>query len=449
MIVMKFGGVSTKDAPSIRMVISIIQNRLHEKPILVFSAMGLTTRHLLESAVHASKGDEASALRILETLKKDHDSVIVELLSHDYRKDTQIQIDQYFQEIEKLLGGLSIIGELSPRSQDKILSYGEFIATTILGSVLEQSSIPAKVMDARDIIITDNRFTRAEPIGEILEEKIPKTFVASFKDNKIPVVQGFVGATREGATTTLGFEGSDFTASLLGSILNANRIEVWKDVPGLMTTDPSIISACKLVQELTYAEAAELTFFGAKILHPSTIEPARSKNIPIHICHLHSPDDTGTIISSQEKREKGIKSITYKRGLDLLTIENPPSNSIFDFFNGVFDVLHRHHILPTVVSTSGLYVKMVLILKEESSEFLDELNHFGHLKHSKGKSTVTLVGYEIDKALDLPQNLWNALNDIPVHFVAQGISPHQFTLVVDEENLEIIIERLHHLYFER
>src|SRR5437762_1986050 len=283
MIVMKFGGTSVEDAPSIERVTEIIRERLNRQPVIVVSAMGKTTRKLLQAAEPSAAGDAKTTLGIVAALKTRHSSEARRLVKHPDGREAFALIEKHFDELKKLLEGLAVLGEVPPRGLDKILAYGELLSSALLADSLFERGIPARLFDARELIKTDDRYGSASPLFDVTDQRIRDAIRPALDSGVVPVLQGFIGSSRDGATTTLGFEGSDYTATILGAALDAEDIQIWKDVSGLMTADPEIYSRARTVKLCSFAEAAELTHFGAKVLHPKAIQPAARKNIPVHI----------------------------------------------------------------------------------------------------------------------------------------------------------------------
>jgi len=449
MIVMKFGGTSMQDPSCIERVTEIVRVRLDLSPVLVFSAMGKTTRHLLETAKLASTGLDQKAETQLEEIRQYHLELAEAFLSGASLHDTQGNLDRHFAEIQKLLGGLFILRELTLRSQDKILSYGELMATEIITAVFRARGISADRLDARDFIITDDRFTRARPLEEITYPKIREHVHPVLEKGHVPVVQGFIGSTEDGATTTLGFEGSDFTATLLSAALDASAVQIWKDVPGLMTADPSMINQARTVKTLSFGEAAELTFFGAKVLHPSAIEPAYRKNIPVYIYNSKEPTRTGTQIASTSKHGKNlIKSIAYKRPLCILHVESKGLVAPHDFFKEVFDVMNRERIVPYVTATSETKAVLAINAEDNMNLLVEDLSHFGNVRVVQNKATVSLVGENLRQTHDVASSVFGNLKGRRVDMVAHGASPICFTFVVEESEVEDVIAQLHDVFFQ-
>jgi len=448
MIVMKFGGTSIEDIPSIERIIGIIQSRLEQQPVVVNSAMGKTTRKLLDVARLSANGMDEKALLRLNEIRDYHFDVARGLMSDFENSDAQTALENYFEELQRLLGGLSVIGELTPRSQDRILSYGELAATTIIASTLQARGINARWLDARDFIITDERFTRAKPVDELTFRGIQEKVLPLVDSGHVPVTQGFIGSTRSGATTTLGFEGSDFTAALAGAALDVSNIEIWKDVNGIMTADPGIFAGARTATNISFQEASELTLFGAKVLHPCTIEPACRKDIPVNIYNSRQPDAGGTTISACTNTETNIvKSIAYNMPVCIVNIMSDSHVDPAVFLRSVFDILEREGIVPCVVTSTGAGIAMAVSASEEMEHAIDELARFGTVTISREKATISLVGENIRTKGDFTPVVFQNLEEVNVYMVEQGASPISLTLVVDESDVPSVIARLHEAFF--
>jgi aspartate kinase len=304
------------------------------------------------------------------------------------------------------------------------------------------------LLDARDLIITDERFTRAQPIEAITYQKINEHVRPVIASGRVPIIQGYIGSTRDGATTTLGFEGSDYTAALVGAALEVSDIQIWKDVSGLMTADPAIFAGARTVKTISFAEAAELTFFGAKVLHPSAIQPARQKTIPVHIYNSKQPEATGTVITTSATAGANlIKSIAYKRPLCILNVLSNRLFSPYDFLKAVFDILDRERLTPYIMATSEASAAIALSALENLEFLIEDLGHFGEVAIINQKATVSLVGENLRHARDFAATVFQHLNGLHVHMIAQGASPINFTFVVDETEVPEVIARLHGVFF--
>jgi len=450
MIVMKFGGTSVQDAPSIERVTEIVRHGLDLQPAVVVSAMGKTTRNLLTAASFSAAGKSHEALAKLNEIREYHLKLAQAVAPPMKNSETLHKLETYFSELQKLFEGLAILRELTLRSQDKILSYGELMSTAIIVAALQQRGINAALLDARDFIITDERFTRAQPIETITYQKINEQVRPIIESGRVPIIQGYIGSTRDGATTTLGFEGSDYTAALVGAALEAADVQIWKDVSGLMTADPEIFAGARTVKTISFAEAAELTFFGAKVLHPSAIHPARVKRIPVHIYNSKKPEATGTEISARANSGSHlIKSIAYKRPLCILNVFSNRTFSPYDFLKGVFDILDRERITPYIMATSEASVALAVSAAENLESLVDDLHHFGEVRITNQKATISLVGENLRSTRGFATTVFENLHGTNIDMIAHGASPINFTFVVEEAQVPAVIARLHGIFFQK
>jgi aspartate kinase len=460
MIVMKFGGTSVEDAASIERVAEIIRERVSQRPIIVVSAMGKTTRKLLQAAESSAAGDSRATLSIIADLKTRHTSEARRLVKNTSEREVFALIERHFDELKKLLEGLAILGEVPPRGLDKILSYGELLSSAIVSDALRDRAISARLMDARDLIKTDDRFGGASPLFEITNRNIREAIPPVVESGAVPVLQGFIASTREGATTTLGFEGSDYTASIVGAALEARDIQIWKDVSGLMTCDPDVYAGARTVRICSFAEAADLTYFGAKVLHPKAIHPAARKNIPVHIYNSKQPGATGTFISATAPASSNlIKSIAYKRPVTIINVkgeavgDSQRAQAPEDFLKGLINALARQRVRPLITAVSAMSVALAIDSREladgRERDFVEEVSAFATVSLQPEKAIVSLVGEELQRDLAIAGRVLNAMAETQPRLILQGSSPIAMNIVVSESEVESVIARLHEAFFDK
>ncbi|MFL6277844.1 MAG: aspartate kinase [Blastocatellia bacterium] len=458
MIVMKFGGTSVEDAASIERVTEIIRARLHQRPVVVVSAMGKTTRKLLQAAEASAAGDARTTLAVVADLKTRHLSEARALVKSTAERAVFSIIDRHFDELKKLLEGLAILGEVPPRGLDKILSYGELLSSAIVADALAERGVPARLLDARDFMITDDRFGGASPLFDITNARAREVIQPVIERDEVAVIQGFIGATREGATTTLGFEGSDYTAAVVGAALAADDIQIWKDVSGLMTTDPRIFAEARTVKACTFAEAADLTYFGAKVLHPKAIHPAARQNIPVHIYNSKQPDATGTAINATAPRCANlIKSIAYKRPITVIHAQGESiSNDTRavapeDFLKTLLNALNRHAARPLLVGVSASSVAAAVdgreLTEARQRDLLEEIGRFATVSVDRDCAIVSLVGEELRADTRLASRVFAAIDETEIGVILHGSSPISMNLIVAEAAVAEVIARLHKVFF--
>ena len=450
MIVMKFGGSSVKDAVSIQQAIKIIQDHLPLSPVIVVSAMGKTTRKLLAVGALAAEGKTAEALEQLAALEADHHAALSQLVEDHSNSPVFSLMARYFSEMHDLAKGLSILKEFSPRSQDAIAAYGELLSSAILAAGLESRGVKVQLLDSRTLMITDDHFTAAEPIEETARARILAALLPELERGSTPVMQGYIGATLAGATTTLGFEGSDFTAAFVGAALDVTTIQIWKDVPGLMSADPAVIPDAQTIPMATCDEMAELTYFGAKLLHPQAVWPAAQERIPVQILDSWRPQDAGTVIQeSAVTPPQGVRSIAFKRGLALLHIVSNRQKPISEFMKGVLEVLDRHRLTPDLTAISSLHCRLALDANLPFERFLPELHRLGTVEIERGKASICLVGQGLIQQPGIAALALRAVSDLRLDLISQGSSPNSVMMIFDETHLETGLKRIHHQFFKR
>jgi len=458
MIVMKFGGTSVEDAPSIERVAGIIRNRLAGRPVVVVSAMGKTTRALLDAAESSAAGDSAKARSIVSEVKSKHSTEAGRLIRDAATSPTLTAVERYIDELNKLLEGLSILGEVPPRGLDKILSYGELLSSAIVAGALAEQGLPVRLMDSRQFIKTDARYGSASPLFEITNAAVREALLPAIDSGEVPIVQGFIGSASNGSTTTLGFEGSDFSAAIIGAALDAEDIQIWKDVSGLMTADPAIFAGARTVKQCTFAEAAELTYFGAKVLHPKAIHPAAEKKIPVHICNSRRPDAAGTAITTTSSRcSNVVKSITYKRPVTVITstadkvpgLSGSEGRLLKLLIDGVAP--GQNGLTPMIAALSASRAVFAI----DSSQFgrdgarglIDEMAGCGQIEITDGRAIVSLVGEDLRSDRTMASRVLKVLDDVDVGLVLHGSSPITMNLIVGAADVERVIARLHDVLF--
>jgi len=448
MIVMKFGGTSVQDASCIERVAEIIKQHLHRRPVVVVSAMGKTTRNLLRAAELASERRLPDSLNLISDIENYHIAEARKVVNNFERTKAYRAISSYFGEMRDLVKGLSILRESTPRSKDAITAYGELISSAILATSLIERGVGAVLLDSRNFIITDENFTRAAPIFDLTNERICAHLLPELAAGRVPVIQGYIGATRTGATTTLGFEGSDYTAAIVGAAIGAEDIQIWKDVYGLMSADPAIISDARTVKMASFDEVAELTYFGAKVLHPSAIWPAAQKGIPVHIYNSKHPQAVGTLITdSTPKSNNLVKSITYKRGITLINAISNRQQSASEFLKAVFDILDHHRIAPDLIVTSEVRIAFAVSGEADLERLIADMRRLGQVQVRAGKASLCLVGQIIKQTADIASTIFSAIRDVRVDLISQGASPNSLIFITGEGDLEATLMRLHESFF--
>jgi len=448
MIVMKFGGTSVESAEAIERVAGIVEGRRAEKPVVVVSAMGQTTDRLLKLATTAVEGDRKLAVELLRDLRDFHGREARKLVPPAHRVALETCLDEHFQELSELAKGLSVLGELTPRAWDAIASYGERLSSLIVSQAFEHRGLPAALLDSRRYIVTDAHHTQAAPNHELTGQRLRDALPALVAEGRIPVMGGFIAATEQGVTTTLGRGGSDFTASIVGAALDAERIEIWTDVDGMLTADPTLFPRARRVKVISFDEASELAYFGAKVLHPSTLLPAVQKQIPVSILNSRKPEAAGTVITHQAPKTRNIfKSIACKKNITMVDISSTRMLMAHGFLRAIFEVFERHQTAVDMVSTSEVSVSLTVDNPMRLPEIVEELRRIASVSYEGGKAIVCLVGDNIKFTPGVAGKVFKAIERVNVRMISQGASVLNISFVVDEERLKEVVSRLHRTFF--
>ena len=443
MIIMKFGGTSVKNAAAFKNVASIIQSNIDKKPLIVLSAMAGVTNILEESvqnAVNQLKEDVSSAV---DKLKSIHQNAISDLFK-DYPKKKQALDKIICDEMKKLEALLSATGTIKIKSTDlshAILSIGEIISSSIMTSLLQTMDIEAKFIDARRIMITTNHNNEIVPVPEIIEVEVQKHILPQAQKGKIVVTQGFIGATSEGAPTTLGRNGSDFSAALLGAALKVEEIQIWTDVDGILTADPTIIKSARPLEFMTFDEACELAYFGARVLYPSAIQPALEKDIPVRVLNTSLPEYKGTLIvnHAQYRYKSLVKSIAYKEGITLLTVKSTQLLLSTKLLSELFYFLTRRGMRVYAVSKSAIKLSLTVENNTKLESILDEFHFSGKLKIDHNKAIVSIVGENMKRNPDISWEVIKMLKEahINIELISQFAGQISFMFIIDEKDIEL------------
>ncbi|HYW44082.1 MAG TPA: lysine-sensitive aspartokinase 3 [Bryobacteraceae bacterium] len=447
MIVMKFGGSSVESAAAIERVAGIVKAREERRPVVVVSAMGKTTNKLLAIAAAAIAGKREEYIPQLHDLRDFHSREARQVVPLADRAELDSTLDEHFQELTELVKGLAVLGELTPRSIDAISSYGERLSSFIVTLAFRHFGMKAEHLDARRFIVTDKRHTQAAPILTETYARLAATVPAMARESVV-VMGGFIGATEDGVTSTLGRGGSDFTASIVGAGIGAEEIQIWTDVDGMLTADPTILAGGHRVKTISFAEAAELAYFGAKVLHPATVVPAIERNIPVLILNSRRPDVPGTrIIAETVTCENVVKSIACKRKITLINIHSTRMLMAHGFLRRIFEVFDRHETPVDMVSTSEVSVSLTIDSTDRLESILADIRQFSEASVEHGNVIVCLVGENIRFTPGVARRVFNVLDGINIRMISQGASLLNLSFVVAEKDLKRTVAALHEELF--
>jgi aspartate kinase len=447
MIVMKFGGTSVESASAIERVASIVKARLERRPVVVVSAMGKTTNKLLAIANTAIHGARQEYLQQIHDLRDFHSREARQLVPLSERAELDRTLDDHFQELTELAKGLAVLGELTPRSIDAISAYGERLSSYIVSCAFRGLGMPAVHLDSRQVIITDKRHTQAAPLFPITYEKLCRTIPPLARDSVV-VMGGFIGSTEEGVTSTLGRGGSDFTASIVGAGIAAGEIQIWTDVDGMLTADPGILPGGHRVKVISFAEAAELAYFGAKVLHPATMVPAVEKNIPVLILNSRRPEVPGTrIVGETVHTANVVKSIACKRKITLLNIHSTRMLMAHGFLKRIFDVFERFETPVDMVATSEVSVSLTIDNPKQIEPICEDLKAIADVQIEGDQAIVCLVGENIRYTPGVAVRVFTALRNVNIRMISQGASLLNLGFVIAEKDLPVAVKALHDEFF--
>jgi aspartate kinase len=443
MLVMKFGGTSVESAAAIERVAGIVKTREARRPVVVVSAMGKTTNKLLAIAAAAIQGKREEYIGQLHDLRDFHSREARLVVPLEQRAELDRTLDDHFQELTELVKGLAILGELTPRSIDAISSYGERLSSFIVTLAFRHFGMKAAHLDSRHLVITDRRHTQAAPDFPETYRRLKAT-VPPLAQESVVVMGGFIGSTQDGVTTTLGRGGSDFTASIVGAGIAAEAIEIWTDVDGMLTADPTILPGGHRVKTISFAEAAELAYFGAKVLHPATVVPAIERNIPVLILNSRRPEVPGTRITADRVPcENVVKSIACKRKITLVNIHSTRMLMAHGFLHRIFEVFDRYETPVDMVSTSEVSVSLTIDNTRNLDAVVKELRAFSEVDVEHEQTIVCLVGENIRFTPGVARRVFNSLDGINIRMISQGASLLNISFVVAEADLRRAVEALH------
>ncbi len=440
MIVMKFGGTSVESAEAIRRVAGIVQARLDRHPVVVVSAMGKTTNKLLAIAAAAVAGELDRALTLLGELRAFH-------LAEAQGLDLDARIQEHFAELEALVRGLAVMGELTPRATDAVSALGERLSSIVVAAQFRRCGMDTAHVDSRSVVVTDRRHTQAAPLFPQTNERLQKV-VPPLAEKQVVVMGGFIASTEDGVTSTLGRGGSDYTASIVGAGIGAEEIQIWTDVDGMLTADPTILPGGHRVKVCSFAEAAELAYFGAKVLHPATVLPAIEKNIPVRILNSRRAESPGTlIVKTPPASTSPIRSIACKKNITLVNIVSTRMLMAHGFLRRIFEVFDRFETPVDMLATSEVSVSLTIDNTGSMEAICAELSTFADVTVQDGQSIVCLVGENIRESGTVAARAFTALNGIKIRMVSQGASQLNLSLVVDAADLTRSVELLHREFF--
>ena len=449
-VVMKFGGTSVADPDAMGRVARIVRERyaggVH--PVVVVSAMAGVTDTLLGLARAAADGDRAAVDRGLDALSLRHTEVAAGFCGTGASALAD-DLVPYLDELRTLLAAAVLLRDVQPRALDVVAATGELLNSRIVTAAMREVGLPAEFVDARRIVMTDASHTEALPLAEATRAAAERVLRPLLDAGRIPVLGGFVGSAPDGATTTLGRGGSDYSASVVGAAIDAAEIQIWTDVDGILSADPRLIDDPRPVPRLSFAEASELAYFGAKVLHPSTLLPAMARGIPVRILNSLRPAAEGSVITSAPPADdRPVTAIACKRGITVIDVVSTRMLMAHGFLRRVFDTFERHRTAVDVVTTSEVSVSVTVDDASRVPGIVEALREFADVSTEGDMAIVSVVGENLRRRPEMVSRIIGAIAHVPLRMVSQAAGRRNLTVVVAGGVAAEAIDRLHDAFLE-
>lgn len=444
MVVLKFGGTSVADPAALSRLIDIVSLRMDEEPVVVVSALGGVTDRLIGLTAQIRSGDCEGARATVEQLRDRHLAMAASLANSAPHQELVHALNEEFTQLSGVVDALCVLREVSPRWVDAIAATGELCSSRIVAAALEAAGVTSVWVDARRVMVTADDFGQATPQFDATTARLEAEVRPAINTGLVPVIGGYVGATTGGVTTTLGRGGSDYSAAIVGAALEADEIQIWTDVDGMLTADPRLIADAHVVSHLSFAEASELAYFGAKVLHPSTILPAMTKGIPVRILNSRNAAAPGTLITATRPDDgRPVTAVASKRQVTVVDIASTRMLMAHGFLRQLFAVFERHAISVDVVTTSEVSVSVTVDDVRRLNQAIAELETFADVTREDGMAIVCAVGEGIGRTPLVLAQLINAVSDVPVRMLSQAAERRNITMVISDRDLPQVLERIH------
>ena len=446
---MKFGGTSVANFEAITRTIFIIGGKLDQKPVVVVSALSKVTDLLYRISDAAASKDAALTNELLDQLRQRHISLASELLEQNpVQKENAItRVNEICDSLDALARAVCAVGELSDRNKAIIISNGELLSSTIICFAMNAKGIRTNWIDARKMMVTNDAYLKGEPVVDEIAARVPGIVAEAYQGVDAVITQGFIASNMAGEQTVLGRGGSDYSASLIGMSIDAERIEIWTDVDGVRTADPRKVQNTKYLEKISFEEAAEMAHFGAKVLHPLTIEPAVKKNIPIYVLNSMNPSGKGTAILRNELIEDGVKSVSFKENIRVINIFSMRMINTSGFLRRVFEIFSENKVSVDLISTSEANISVTVDASEKIEKTVAELSEFADVIVDDDKAQISVIGKNIVRLNGMLKKTFVPLKKCNVYMISQGASFVNISFVVDREELTEVVQDLHdHLF---
>ncbi len=451
MIVIKFGGTSVGDADRVANAIDIVAEQQHQQPIVVVSALAGVTNDLVAASEAARESDIDRVNSIIAKVRQRHEDVAMRLVQqkYDFFESFIRQLDKQIEQIHTILKGIALLGEITPRAKDKVTAIGEKLSSVLFAYSMMMRAVPGEHVDSEEVVITDDRFGEASPLMEETRAAAHRVLLPLAERKLIPVMGGFIGRTRDGATTTLGRGGSDYSAAIVGAAVGADEIQIWTDVDGMMTCDPRLIPGAKVIERISYVEAAELAWFGAKVLHPKTIAPAVAQQIPVRVLNTHNVASPGTLVTEEgDERDHGPRAIALKRNISVVQMTSSRMLGAHGFLARLFAVFEELEISVDLITTSEVSVSVTIDEKHDLAELVEELGPIADVEVLDGQCIIAIVGRHLMKDAEVGARVFHAMRGIGISMFSLGTSGLNLSIVVDDRDADRAVRAVHRALFE-
>jgi len=450
MLVVKFGGTSVGDADRVAQAIDIVAERRHLQPVVVVSALSGVTNDLVAASEAACAQDPHRVATIIANVRRRHEDVALRLVQQksDFFDAFNRQLAKQIEEIETILRGIALLGEITPRARDKVMSIGEKLSSVLFAYTMMMRALPGEHVHSEEVIWTDEKFGGATPLMHETREHASRVLLPLLERHRIPVMGGFIGRTKAGATTTLGRNGSDYSAAIVAAAIGADEVQIWTDVDGLLTCDPRLVPGARVIDRLSFEEAAELAQFGAK-LHPRTLEPAVEANIPVRVLNTHNPASPGTLITRTTDGAAGPRSIARKKNITMVHVASNRMLGTHGFLAQFFSVFARLGISVDLIATSEVSVTVTIDERHDMDELKVRLGEIAeNVETADGQCIIAIVGHSLMSDSRTGARILESLHGMAVKMISLGRSGLNLSIVVDDANADRAVQTIHRALFE-
>lgn len=451
-IVIKFGGTSVGDAERVSAAIDIVAERRDRQPVVVVSALAGVTNDLVAATEAARAGDLERVHQIVAKVRQRHEDVAMRLVQQkfDFFEAFLKKLNRQIEEIHTILSGIALLREITARARDKVVAIGEKLSSVLFAYSMMMRALPGEHVDSEEVVITDGRFGEASPLMDETRQAARRVLLPLLERNLIPVMGGFIGSTRDGATTTLGRGGSDFSAAIVGAAMSAEEIQIWTDVDGMMTCDPRLIPAARMIERISYVEAAELAWFGAKVLHPKTIAPAVAEHIPVRILNTHNVSSHGTVITEEGAAgTAGPRAVAVKRGVTIVHMTSNKMLGAHGFLARLFAVFEQLEISVDLITTSEVSVSVTIDDKHNLEQLVEKLGPVATVEVLENQCIVAVVGRSVMGDSVVGARIFEALRGVPLSMFSLGTSGLNLSIACRDQDGDRAVRAIHAALFEQ